>query len=377
MAPATSGGRETADCAVCKSTLRMRALVALLSREIFGVAMALPEFPTMKGIRGIGMSDSPELAQRLAEKFDYTNTFYHQAPVFDVTNPDGRDQGRYDFIVSSEVMEHVSPPVERAFQSLHAMLKADGLLLMTTPYSLGGKTAEHFPDLHEFTLASLGGRPVLVNRRRDGATEVIEDLVFHGGHGSILEMRFFTDQSLRDALLGAGFTSVHFSAENHPEFAVGHTEPFSLPMVARKGQFRAPGAELAKEYLEAFRLAARNIRELEILTSDYQRYIAFHEDSQDRLERDLAERVDWARKIDAESEQLAAWAKEVDRQKNQTVADFLHLEDVEKELRQYVAILEKESTEQQTELRERRAKIEKLQSAWWTRIGRRLGALDR
>ena len=72
MGATTSGGRETAGCAVCKSTLRLRGLVALLSQEIFGVAMALPEFPTMKGIRGLGMSDSPELAERLAEKFDYT-----------------------------------------------------------------------------------------------------------------------------------------------------------------------------------------------------------------------------------------------------------------------------------------------------------------
>jgi SAM-dependent methyltransferase len=368
MGPPTSGTRESAGCPNCKSTLRLRSLVALLSREIFGVAMALPEFPTMKGIRGLGMSDSPELAQRLAEKFDYTNTFYHQSPVFDVTKPDSRDLGRYDFIVSSEVMEHVPPPVECAFQSLHAMLKPDGLLLMTTPYSIGGKTAEHFPSLHEFTLASLGGKPVLVNRRRDGATEIFDKLVFHGGHGSTLEMRFFTDQSLRDALLEAGFASAYFSAENQPEFGVGHTESFSLPIVARKGQFRAPGAELAKEYLEASRLAARNIRELEILTGEYKRYIAFHEDSQSGLERDLAERAQWVRKVDAESEELAAWAKEVERQKNQTVADFLHLEDVERELRQYVAILEKEVDRQRTAL-------ETLQRSWWTRIGRKFGAL--
>ena len=241
MEPATSGGRETAGCAACKSSLRLRALVALLSRENFGVAMTLPEFPTMKGIRGLGMSDSPELAKRLAEKFDYTNTFYHQSPVFDVTKPDSRDVGRYDFIVSSEVMEHVPPPVERAFESLHAMLKPDGLLLMTTPYWVGGTTAEHFPDLHEFTVASLGGRPVLVNRRRDGATEVFEDLVFHGGHGSTLEMRLFTDESLRDALLATGFKAVSFFGESQLEFGIDHVEPFSLPMVARKGQISSAG----------------------------------------------------------------------------------------------------------------------------------------
>lgn len=359
---ATSGDRETAGCAVCKSTLRLRSLVALLSREIFGVAMALPEFPTMKGIRALGMSDSPEVAGRLAEKFDYTNTFYHQAPVFDVTKPDDRDVGRYDFILSSEVMEHVPPPVERAFQSLHAMLKPDGLLLMTTPYTIGGKTAEHFPDLHEFTLASLGGRPVLVNRRRDGATEVFEELVFHGGHGSTLEMRCFTDESLRRALLEAGFTSVHFSAENQPEFGVGHTEARSLPMVARKGRFRPPSAELAKEYREAFRLAARKIRDLEILTGDYQRYIAYHEDSEQLLRRDLAERTDWARKMEAGFEERTRWAQDLARENAETIKDFDRLVSVEQELRRHVALLQKD--------------VERLASARWTRIGRRLGALN-
>jgi SAM-dependent methyltransferase len=370
MGPAASGSRETAGCTACNSTLRMRALVALLSREIFGVAMALPEFPTMKGVRGLGMSDSPELARRLAEKFDYTNTFYHQEPVFDVTKPDSRDLGRYDFIVSSEVMEHVPAPVERAFQSLHAMLKPDGLLLMTTPYSIGGKTAEHFPDLHEFTLASLGGRPVLVNRRRDGATEVFQDLVFHGGHGSTLEMRFFTDQSLRDALMGAGFASVHFSGDSQPEFGVDHAEPFSLPIVARKGQFRVPEAELAKEYLEAFRLASRKIHDLDVLTAEYQRYIAYHEESAALLRGDLAERTEWVRKIEAEFEDRTKWAEEVAREKDQTVVDFKHLLAVETEQRQHIAAL----LAQEERLR---AALEELRMARWTRIGRRLGALDR
>ena len=198
--PPAELGRELESCAACGSTVRLRALIALLSREMFGVLMALPEFPVLKGIRGIGMSDAPGLADRLSEKFDYTNTFFHQAPRFDVTNPDESDRGRYDFILSSEVMEHVPPPVERAFAAMHAMLKPDALLLLTTPYSLGGRTAEHFPQLHQYTLADLGGRTVLINRRRDGGIETFENLVFHGGHGSTLEMRCFTEDSLRAIL---------------------------------------------------------------------------------------------------------------------------------------------------------------------------------
>jgi hypothetical protein len=365
--PAGAQDREAAGCTVCKSSLRLRSLIGLLSRELFGVAMALPEFPTMKGIRGIGMSDTPELAQRLAEKFDYTNTFYHQAPVFDVTKPDDRDLGRYDFILSSEVMEHVPPPVEEAFQTLCSLLKTDGLLLMTTPYSIGGKTVEHFPALHQFTLASLGGRPVLVNRRPDGAMEVFDDLVYHGGHGSTLEMRFFTEESLRNALLQAGFGSVYFCGESQPEFGVDHMEPFSLPIVARKGHFRVPAAELAQEYLDTFRFAARKVRDLEILTAEYERYIAFHADSQKRLEHSLEERTEWARKIEADFKQRTQWAQEAVREKDEAVADWEHLRKVEKDLRGYIKSLEKEAEEY-------RATLEKLQSGLWMRVGRKLGA---
>jgi hypothetical protein len=45
--------------------------VIALSREIFGVELALSDFPMLKGVRGMQHGDPPELAQRLAEKFDY------------------------------------------------------------------------------------------------------------------------------------------------------------------------------------------------------------------------------------------------------------------------------------------------------------------
>jgi hypothetical protein len=57
-------------------------------------------------------------------------------------------------------MEHVPVPLERSFETLFRMLKPDALLLMTTPYTLHGKTAEHFPELHEYALAAPGDRTV-------------------------------------------------------------------------------------------------------------------------------------------------------------------------------------------------------------------------
>ena len=242
--------REAAGCATCSSNIRLRSLIALLSNELFGTALALTEFPILKSVRGIGMSDNPEIARRLAEKFDYTNTFYHQAPYFDATRLDERDRGRYDFILSSEVMEHVPPPVERSFENVCAMLKPDGVLLFTTPYEVEGKTLEHFPDLHDFTLANVAGRMVLINRTRDGRTQILDDLTFHGGRGSTLEMRVFSRESLEQTVLGAGFREVHFAAEQWSEFGIDHSETWSLPVAARKGKFQAPVAELARQFAE-------------------------------------------------------------------------------------------------------------------------------
>jgi len=298
----------------------MRSLIALLSREIFGVTLAIPDFPVVKGVRGIGMSDAPEMAQRLAEKFEYTNTFYHTNPRLDIADPAQDHLGRYDFILSSEVLEHVSPPVEQAFLNLNRMLKPDGLLLLTVPYRIDGRTAEHFPELHEYALASPGGRTVLVNRRRDGSLEVFENLSFHGGAGSTLEMRVFTEESLKEILAGAGFASMRIASEDVPEFGVLHGESWSLPMVGRKGDFQPPAAEIAAAYGHVARTSAS-------------------------LARQLEERTQWA---------LA-----LQREKETAKSDFQHVA--------------AEAEEAGTALAKERAARAQLESSWWTKVGRKLG----
>jgi len=331
----------------------VRAVISLLCDELLGVDMLgihlpLSEFPTLKGIRGIGMSDSPELAERLAEKLDYTNTFYHQAPRLDVTNPDPADLGRYDFILSSEVMEHVPPPVEQAFANLFRLLKPDGILVMTTPYTLGGKTKEHFPELHHFTLAQLGAETVLVNRRRDGSVEVFDNLVFHGGPGSTVEMRVFTEGSLREQLLGAGFSSVRVAFEDVPEFGVELTEKWSLPIVARKGAFHPPAAELAREYRSARSLAAHFEDQLARLQADYERYVAHHEAWHKETTLELEERLEWGTKLDRELTARTEWAQSLDR----------------------------ENADLKQRLEATWAEQARLQARKWLRLGRRLGAID-
>ena len=348
-------GRETASCASCVSTVRLRGLVALLSQEIFGVPLALPDFPEMRGLRGFGMSDPPNLAQQLDKKFDYTNTFYHQPPTIDITKPDETEWGRYDFIVSSEVMEHVPPPVEDAFANLYRLLKPNGVLLLTVPYGIDKQTKEHFPELHEYALASPGGKTVLVNRRRDGTTEVFENLCFHGGDGSTLELRIFTQDALKSILLGAGFDEVRFASENIPEFGVEHAETWSLPIVARKGKLQPSITEITRAYVESTRRNADLARELESIQGEYQRYIAFHKETHDEMQRVLAERSEWVRRTEAIAEERTNWAHSLDKEYKELLS---HIEQLKSEARAL--------TDARTSLEARR----------WVRLGKKLGLVD-
>jgi len=340
--------REGASCPKCHSSSRVRGVVALLSRELLGAHLTLPEFPAMKSICGIGMSDSAELAEKLAEKLDYTNTFYHQAPRFDVVNPDPADFGRYDFILTSEVMEHVPPPIEQSFANLFRLLKPDGVLIMTTPYTLGGITREHFPELHEFALASPGGKTVLINRRRDGTLETFENLVFHGGPGSTVEIRVFTEESLRDNLLSAGFSSVHIASDNVPEFGVEHAETWSLPIAARKLPYRAPVGELARAYVQICRRNKHLEEDLARLQSDYDAYVQSHNDFAEKLTAESKERLDWGTSLERELTARTEWAKRLDSE----------IEALRARLEAVGA--EKAATE----------------ARLWTRIGRKLGMIS-
>ena len=78
--------REEPTCR-CGSTVRIRALVHVLSSELFGESLALADFPPRPDIVGIDMSGADAYAGKLAGKLGYTNTFLHKPPYLDITNP--------------------------------------------------------------------------------------------------------------------------------------------------------------------------------------------------------------------------------------------------------------------------------------------------
>src|SRR5437016_10467 len=227
---------EPATCA-CGSNVRLRALIHLLSLELFGQSMPLPEFPRLKSIRGLGMSDKDCYAKTLAQKFDYTNTFYDREPRFDSSNPDPALWNQYDFILSADVLEHVGPPVEHTLTQLCRMLKPRGFLGLTIFCAPSDQMREHFPELHEYRVVPLGEENVLINRRADGTLEIHGDLVFHGGTGATLEMREFGATALRQKLTAAGFRETEFLVDGAPEIGVKFDHDVSQPLIARKEPF--------------------------------------------------------------------------------------------------------------------------------------------
>jgi len=225
--------REAQSCQQCRSSLRMRSVIYALSMELFGKNIILPDFPEDKSISGIGMSDWEGYAGLLSQKLAYINTYYHQEPKLDITQIESNQEHQYDFIISTDVFEHIPPPISTAFTNVRRLLKPNGVLIFTVPYKKEGVTEEHFPDLFDFRIVTHKEKSFLINVTKEGVEQVFDNLVFHGGEGFTLEMRMFSELSLREELEQAQFDYVKIYNDKVPEFGIIWPISFALPIAAR------------------------------------------------------------------------------------------------------------------------------------------------
>ena len=226
--------RECQTCRSCHSSLRMRSVMRALSMELYGRTLPVPDFPLDKSIAGLGMSDWEGYSRRLEQKFSYVNTYYHVEPKLDITRVADTMLGRFRFLISSDVFEHIPGfGLDSAFRNARRLLKPGGAFIFTVPYEKSGETREHFPRLHDFRIIETGGKRYLYNKTIDGAEEIYDQLVFHGGEGMTLEMRMFTEPDLLRRLRSAGFSSVRVCADHEPKFGVIWPMDWAVPIVAR------------------------------------------------------------------------------------------------------------------------------------------------
>lgn len=227
--------RELAACTGCGANARFRGIVHALSLGLFGKSLPLTEFPIDKSIRGLGMSDSVTYAGPLEERFCYVNTFFDTEPSLDITSDEWKHYAERDFIISTDVFEHVRLPLQPAFDNLYRTLRPGGTLIFSVPYTAAPATIEHFPALHRYEIFNFNGRRILVNETVDGAFQVYDRPVFHGGDGATLELRVFSQNDVIAYLLMAGFTDIVVHDTAVPD--IGYYWP---PMAERLSELGFP-----------------------------------------------------------------------------------------------------------------------------------------
>ena len=242
-------GRETPSCSSCGSTLRDRALIVALTRALGWGHEILPDIAVNKKIHGLGMSeDINGFTKLLFEKFTHTLTYYDREPKLDLSSNNMKTFGEIDYVMCTEVMEHVPPPIEIAFHNLNKLLGKDGVCIFSVPYSLEEETAEHFPNLFDWKFErSEDGKKSLLNTTVDGKSEVFDDLCFHSGpeifdddgfpvegSGESLEMRVFCEKALRQHVADAGLKISDIIDMDIPEFGIIQVYDWSHVMVFRR-----------------------------------------------------------------------------------------------------------------------------------------------
>ena len=213
-------------------------MVHLVSEHLFERAIPVPAWPERRDVEIIGIRDPAFFESLFASKVTYTNTRFDpasgvDAPFVDLTDPADAFRARADVAICCDVLEHVAPPVQRAFDGLFEILRPGGLLVLTVPYTFD-RTVEHFPDLAHWSLEARENDVVLVNTTRDGRQEIFRDLHFRTLGVKALEMRLFGLADLKRHLRDAGFVDVRVFDEDHLEYGIGFPVRWSLPITARR-----------------------------------------------------------------------------------------------------------------------------------------------
>ena len=219
--------REAGNCIWCRSTCRDRSLAYATRKYSKGFTKKTP-------LQVFGVSDGANFEKRAQKYFGgkYLNFHFHKEPKLDITCVPLELKSKADFVVCSEVLEHVVPPINLAFKGLFELLKPGGTALISVPHtSIGNAHVEHFEVLRDAELI-LEPYPVWQGVAQNGELIKYKNLIFHGGIGATLEFRVFSEESLMEHLIEVGFIKI-VSIPNMRRYGI-KWEPWSRVWIARK-----------------------------------------------------------------------------------------------------------------------------------------------
>ena len=219
--------REGLTCSSCGLNSRQRAvLFAAQKLKVF--------YFFGKRIRILGVSDGHPIRKSFESRFgkQYRNYEYHVEPKLDITDVAIDLISSASITTCSEVLEHVQSPISSAFLGLNSILMPGGWAVISVPHKSSGEPhVEHFPILHSSRIVGEIW-PVLIGTDANGNEVQFSDLVFHGGAGSTLEYRVFSEDSLRTQLALADFIKIE-SVKNYRFLGI-FWEPWSRVWIAQK-----------------------------------------------------------------------------------------------------------------------------------------------
>ncbi|MSX34844.1 MAG: methyltransferase domain-containing protein [Actinobacteria bacterium] len=195
--------REGESCPRCGSSWRTRATALLIMRGLGIEPRPMLELEPDHRRHGLGISDNPEMARFFYRCFNYSNSQLDVHPIVDLLNPQSSMQGLYDFVICSDVLEHVPPSAERAIASLASFLRPGGIAMVSVPVS-GGETEEYYPDITDWSM--LDGE--LHWTDASGASHIDNDPEIHGGDGLTIAFRTWGAEDFERAVLSNGFSSI-------------------------------------------------------------------------------------------------------------------------------------------------------------------------
>ena len=197
-------GRESMQCHRCGATWRARAMVLGVLQSLGYSNTALKDAREDWSIRGLGTSDDIKIAKQLVNKFDYVNTYYHKGPKLDLTDVDPQWRESAQFVICSDVLEHVPPPTHSALEGLFSVVASGGAAIISIPYTTADATIEFYPELERYEVQ---GNQV-VWHDSNGVRHVDDSPEFHGGAGQTLAFRVWSLARFEEALLSAGFLQI-------------------------------------------------------------------------------------------------------------------------------------------------------------------------